>query len=70
MSSDTAVMARMIEEYSRQLSISVSGFIWPALQVIVLEHQLTERYFVDLVYKSPIVPKGRAELFGKGLFLG
>ncbi|MBY0345991.1 MAG: DUF4209 domain-containing protein [Neisseriaceae bacterium] len=67
---EEAVMAGMIEKYSREVSSCVSNFIRPALQVIVLEHQMTEMSFVDLSYQSPIVPKGRAELFGKGLFFG
>jgi hypothetical protein len=46
------------------------GDIWPALEMMVLEHRIRESDFVALATRSPIVPAGRERLFGKALFAG
>jgi hypothetical protein len=51
-------------------SIVVQGDVWPALEVLLLEHRLQESDFVSLAKHSPIVPNGRERLFGKALFAG
>jgi hypothetical protein len=60
----------MIRDYGILVSIVVQGDIWPALEVLLLEHRLREADFIALANQSPIVPKGRAGLFGKALFKG
>lgn len=65
-----AIWAEMVKEYGRELGLVVQGDIWPALEVLALEHRLRESDFVAIASRSPIVPKGRERLFGKALFAG
>lgn len=67
---EIAIRSEMIRDYGILVSIVVQGDIWPALEVLLLEHRLREADFVGLANQSPIVPKGRAGLFGKALFAG
>lgn len=67
---EIAIRAEMIRDYGILVSIVVQGDIWPALEVLLLEHRLREADFFDLARHSPIVPKERAGLFGKALFAG
>jgi hypothetical protein len=67
---EIAIRAEMIRDYGILVSIVVQGDIWPALEVLLLEHRLREADFIALANQSPIVPKGRAGLFGKALFKG
>lgn len=69
-SDETAIRAEMIHRYGILVSIVVCGKIWPALEVLLLEHRLCEGYFVEVSRQSPLVPKERAGLFGKALFAG
>jgi hypothetical protein len=66
----TTVWDAMVRSYSLELSLVAQGSIWPALEVIVSEHRLLETDFVSIASRSPIVPMGRAGLFGKALFAG
>jgi hypothetical protein len=56
--------------YGLEVGLVVQGDIWPALEVLALEHRLRESDFVAIAGRSPIVPKGRERLFGKALFAG
>lgn len=67
---EIAIHAEMIRDYGMLVSIVVQGDIWPAHEVLLLEHRLREADFIDLARHSPIVPKDRAGLFGKALFAG
>lgn len=67
---EIAIRAEMIRDYGILVSIVVQGDIWPALEVLLLEHRLRDADFADLARHSPIVPKERAGLFGKALFAG
>ena len=67
---EIAIRAEMIRNYGILVSIVVQGDIWPALEVLLLEHRLREVDFIALARNSPIVPKDRAGLFGKALFAG
>lgn len=67
---EIAIRAEMIRDYGILVSIVTQGDIWPALEVLLLEHRLREADFLDLARHSPIVPKERAGLFGKALFAG
>lgn len=67
---EVAIRAEMVRDYGILVSIVVQGDVWPALEVLLLEHRLREADFVGLARQSPIVPKDRAELFGKALFAG
>ncbi|EMF4670793.1 DUF4209 domain-containing protein [Providencia stuartii] len=65
-----AIRAEMIHDYGILVSIVVQANIWPALEVLLLEHRLRESDFIELARYSPIVPKERVGLFGKALFAG
>lgn len=67
---EIVIRAEMIRDYGILVSIVVQGDIWPALEVLLLEHRLTESDFVSLAKQSPIVPKAREQFFGKALFAG
>jgi hypothetical protein len=65
-----AIWAEMVKHYGMELGLVVQGDIWPALEILGLEHRLRESDFVAIASRSPIVPKGRERLFGKALFSG
>lgn len=67
---EIAIRAEMIHDYAILVGIVVQGDIMPALEVLLLEHRLSESNFIELAQQSPIVPKERAGLFGKALFAG
>ena len=50
--------------------VAVSARILPALDLLNTEHPITEADFIDLVFRSPIVPRDRVVLWGKALFQG
>lgn len=67
---EVTIRAEMIRDHGILLGIVVQGDIWPALEVLWLEHRLHEADFVGLANQSPIVPKDRVRIFGKALFSG
>lgn len=67
---EASIFPEMVRDYGILVSIVVQGDIWPALEVLLLEHRLREADFIGLASQSPIVPKGRERLFGKALFFG
>lgn len=69
-SDERTIQASMIRDYGMFLGITVQSAILPALEVLRQEHRLRETDFVELSRHSPIVPNGRAILFGKALFAG
>lgn len=64
------VWAEMIRRYSMDISLVVQGMIWPALEVVAMEHRIKECDFISLARRSTIVPFGRERLWGKALFAG
>ncbi len=64
------IYSKMIENYRIHVDLAVQGCIWPAQEILLLEHRLREADFVNLARQSPIVPIGRELLFGKALFSG
>jgi hypothetical protein len=67
---EITIRAEMIRDHGILIGIVVQGDIWPALEILWLEHRLHEADFVSLASQSPIVPKDRVRLFGKALFAG
>ena len=61
---------RWVENYRFHFRLAVQVYIWPAQEVLLLEHRLREVDFINLAKQSPIVPIGRERLFGKALFAG
>jgi len=69
-SDEIAIRAEMVHDYCILVRIVVQGDIWPAHEVLMLEHRLREADFIELARNSPIIPKDRAGLVGKALFAG
>lgn len=67
---EVTVWAEMVEQYGRELDLVVQAVIFPALEVLRLEHRLREVDFVAIANNSPIVPKERTGLIGRALFAG
>lgn len=67
---ETSLQAQMVEDYQLSLKIVVIGSILPALDMLLLEHRLTEQDFIELARQSPLVPLGREQLMGKALYAG
>jgi hypothetical protein len=65
-----AVWADMVKHYTMMIGPIVTGFIWPALEVLRLEHRFCEEIFVVIANECHLVPPGRERLFGKALFAG
>jgi len=68
--SEAALRSEMVRMYGMELGLWVNGLILPALETLILEHRLREDDFVSFAARSPVIPPGREQLFGKGLFLG
>ena len=64
------VWAEMVKNFGMELGLVVQSRIWPALEAVGLDHRIRESDFISLAERSPIVPVGRARLFGKALFAG
>lgn len=62
--------AEMVKHYSMELGLIVQGEIWPALEILRLEHRLCVEDFVSIASRSPIVPEDRKQLMGRALFAG
>ncbi len=56
--------------YGFGVVVAVQAKILPALDVLILEHRLSEVEFVDLARRSPIVPINREILWGKAIAQG
>jgi Domain of unknown function (DUF4209) len=65
-----AVWAEMVRNYGLELGVIVQAQIWPAFEVLQLEHRLSEDDLLSITSNSPIVPSGRERLFAKALFAG
>ena len=67
---DEVIYSKMVEKYCFHVDLVVRACIWPAQEVLLMEHRLREADFVNIARQSPIVPIGRELLFGKALFAG
>lgn len=66
----SALWAKMLQFYGKQVGFVVQSQILPALEILQLEHRLRETDFIELASRSPIVPNDRTTLFGKALYAG
>ncbi|MBA4316565.1 MAG: DUF4209 domain-containing protein [Limnobacter sp.] len=62
--------AEMVKHYGMELGLVVQGDIWPALEVLRLEHRLHAEDFIAIANRSPIIPPDRKVLMGRALFAG
>lgn len=67
---EAVIRSEMIRSFGFFVGMIVHGTIWPALEVMLTEHRLRELDFISLANHSPLVPRGRADLFGKALYAG
>jgi hypothetical protein len=67
---EAAVWAKMVQQYSMEINLAVQAKIWAALEIIRLEHRITEVDFYSVVRQSAVIPEGRERLIAKGLFAG
>lgn len=66
----TTLWAEMVKHYGMELGLAVQGEIWPALEILRLEHRLRTEDFIAITSRSPIVPTDRRRLMGQALFAG
>ncbi|MEN5016956.1 DUF4209 domain-containing protein [Erwinia sp. Eh17-17] len=67
---EISINAEMIRDYGILVNIIVQAEILPALEVLLVEHQMREIDFIELAGQSAFIPKERVRLFGKALFAG
>lgn len=67
---EVAIWADTVKHYGMELGLAVQGEIWPALETLTLEHRFTEADLVAVAERSPVVPAGRGQFVGKGLYAG
>lgn len=65
-----ALEAHMHNQAQHNLLAAVHGIVEPARRQILLEHDIRESNFRQIVLSSPLVPPGREYLFSKGLCQG
>lgn len=68
--SEEVFWSEMVKKYMIEISLSVQGGIWPALEIVRQEHRISEMDFFQISGQSPIVPLGRENLISKALYLG
>lgn len=67
---EVAIEDEMLRYYLLEIRAVAEGYILPALETLVLEHRLTEKFFVSLCHQTAIIPPNRARAMGKALFSG
>ncbi|WAW10362.1 DUF4209 domain-containing protein [Oxalobacter vibrioformis] len=65
-----AIHAKRLMHYENHLHSIVLAHIMPALEVLFLEHQLSEHDFRNLVMHSRFIPRDRLHAFARGLTAG
>ena len=61
---------KMLEYYRMEIHLVTMGCILPALEILRLEHRLTELDFYSLTLNSPVIPERNRRLMAKALFFG
>ena len=68
---EKVILAEMTNfHYQPDISLAVQALILPTLDVLIVEHRISEAALIELARRSPIVPLGREMLFGKALAHG
>lgn len=67
---DEAVYATMMRNYQFEIDFVCQAEILPAAWTITSEHRIRKTDLVHLLSQSPVIPPGRAEQFGAGIFHG
>jgi len=67
---DDEVFAEVVRSFDFRIVLIVNGLIYPALEVLMLEHRFDTGFLADICYESPVVPSGHAGLWTRGLWHG
>ncbi|MGC5021405.1 DUF4209 domain-containing protein [Micromonospora sp. DT47] len=67
---DEAVFAEVVRSFTWRIDLHVKALIYPALEVLMLEHRFSTGFLADICYESPVVPDGHVGLWARGLWHG
>ena len=67
---DANIRFEMVRGYMIHVGLVAQAEVLPALEVIHLEHGLSEIDFIQIARDSPVVPNSRAVMVGKALYAG
>ena len=56
--SDEAVFTEVVRAFRWRIDLCVKALIYPALEVLMLEHRFDTGFLTDICYESPAVPRG------------
>lgn len=65
-----AVWEDMLRGYCIHVNLVCQGAILPALQIVSIEHRMTEKVVLELCNASSLIPYGREALWAKGIYYG
>jgi len=66
----TMLWQEMVRGYQIEIDVVAQAVIWPALEVLNLEHRFREQDLVAIAKGSPLVPLDRMRLVGRALYKG
>lgn len=64
------VQQKILEQHNSLVAFYAIGWIFPAIEVLHLEHRYSFDDFLKICELSSIIPAGRSYLFAKGLYAG
>ncbi|MFG3640779.1 DUF4209 domain-containing protein [Micromonospora sp. NPDC047762] len=67
---DESVFAEVVRSFTLRIDLQVKALIYPALEVLMLEHRFNNGFLADICYESPVVPAGHTGLWARGLWHG
>lgn len=67
---NSGVRLAMIRHYGTLRDLAAQAYVLPALQVLQLEHRLCRIDFRAMAAHSGVIPPGRADIVGDGLYAG
>ncbi len=68
--SDEAVFAEVVRSFTWRIDLNVKALIYPALEVLMLEHRFDTGFLEEICNESPAVPPGHTGLWARGLWHG
>ncbi len=68
--SDDDVFAEVVRSTAHRVDLAVQALVHPALEVLLLEHRFDIAFLTEICYESPVVPRGHANLWARGLWHG
>ncbi|WP_425717015.1 DUF4209 domain-containing protein [Micromonospora sp. DT233] len=68
--SDTALFAEVVRSFALGIDLKVKALIYPALEIVMLEHRFDARFLANICHESPVVPPMHGGLWARGLSHG